>query len=128
MFYQDLLELVIQIVSFFSSLWSKLTKSNRDERDILVFKDNLKLMYKPKKQKHFNYGDKWANTLLCRLRVGRSFLKSNGFQINLSNTDRCWCGEEDRTNFFSVILPIPGRKKRNACKSRINSSKLRKTK
>ena len=56
------------------------------------------------------------------------FKKSNGFQINLSNTDRCWCGEEDRTKFFSVMLPIPGRKKRNACKSRINSSKLRKTK
>ena len=55
---------------------------------------------KPKRHRHFNYGDKWAITLLCRLRVGRSFLKSHGFQINLSNTDCCLCGEEDHTQSF----------------------------
>ena len=85
---------------FFSVLWSKLSKSTKNERDILLFKDNLRLLYKPKKQKHFNYGDKWANTLLYRLRVGRSFLKSHSFQRNLSNTDRCLCGEEDHTQSF----------------------------
>ena len=38
------------------------------------------------------------NTLLCRLRVGRSFLKSHGFAINLSQTDKCICGD------FDIIL------------------------
>ena len=27
-------------------------------------------------------------------------MKSHGFQIILSNTDRCWCGEEDKTENF----------------------------
>ena len=85
---------------FYSNLWSNLCQSIRNEPDVLLFKDKLKIFYKPKKQKHFSYGEKRANTLLCRLRVGRSFLRSHGFQINLSNTDRCWCGEEDQTQNF----------------------------
>ena len=84
----------------FSSFWSKLNKTIRNERDIYIFKEQLKLLFKPKRHKHFNYGNKLANTLLCRLRVGRSFLKSHGFQINLSHDDKCWCGEEDKTENF----------------------------
>jgi hypothetical protein len=39
--------------------------------------------------------------LLCRLRVGRSFLKSHGFAINLSQTDKCICGDVDSIqNYF----------------------------
>ena len=85
---------------FFSKLWSQLSKTTRNERDVLLFKDKLRLLYKPQKQKHYNYGDKRANTLLCRLRVRRSFLKSHSFKINFSNSDRCWCGEEDHTQNF----------------------------
>ena len=75
-------------------------KTIRNEHDIICFKDKLKLLFKPKRHKHFNYGDKLSNTLLCRLRVGRSFLKSHGFQINLTSSDKCWCGEEDKTENF----------------------------
>ena len=60
---------------FFSDFWSKLTSTLRNERDILLFKENLKLSFKSKWQKHFTYGDKRANTLLFQLRVGRSLLK-----------------------------------------------------
>ena len=36
-----------------------------------------------------------ANSRLCRLRVGRSCLKSHGFSVNLSLTDKCLCGAVD---------------------------------
>ena len=85
----------------FSQLWSSLPKSLKEERDFILFKTQLKSNFKPKKQKHFNLGNKLPNTLLCRLRVGRSFLKSHGFAINLSLTDKCICGDLDTIeNYF----------------------------
>jgi hypothetical protein len=84
----------------FSEYWSKLSSNLRNEKDILLFKENLKPSFKPKRQKHFSYGDKRANTLHCRLRVGRSFLKSHSFAINMSTTDRCPCGEIDTTQSY----------------------------
>ena len=84
-----------------SQLWSSLPISLRGERDFILFKTQLKSIFKPKKLKHFNYGNKLPNTLLCRLRVGRSFLKSHGFAINLSQTDKCICGDFDTIqNYF----------------------------
>ena len=63
---------------------------------------------KPKKQtkKHYTIGKKLPNTLLCRLRVGRSFFKSHGFAINLSQTDKCFCGDVDsiQNYFFNSFL------------------------
>ena len=85
----------------FSQLWSSLPKSQRELRDFTLFKKQLKGMFKPKKQKHFNLGNKLSNTLLCRLCVGRSFLKSHGFAINLSLTDKCISGDFDTVqNYF----------------------------
>ena len=49
----------------FSKFWSKLDKTVRCENDILLFKEKLKTNFKPKRHKHFNCGDKIANTLLC---------------------------------------------------------------
>ena len=71
-----------------------------------VFKSLLKKTFKPKRHKHFSYGDKLSNSLLCRLRVGRSMLKSHGFAINLSSTDRCFCGEIDDIKHFFVFCFI----------------------
>ena len=84
----------------FSVFWSKLKPSIRSETDMDVFKSLLKDTFKPKRHKHFSYGDKLSNSLLCRLRVGRSMLKSHGFAINLSSTDRCYCGAVDDTKHF----------------------------
>ena len=85
----------------FSDFWSVLPKSLREQKDIILFKTQLKLIFKPKRQKHYNIGNKLPNTLLCRLRVGRSFLKSHGFAINLSQTDKCICGDVDSIqNYF----------------------------
>ena len=69
---------------YFSVLWSKQQNSLICEPDTDVFKTYLKEIYKPKKQRHYNYGNKLADSLLCRLRVGCSALKSHGFAINLS--------------------------------------------
>ena len=92
----------------FSDYWSKLSSNLRNEKDILLFKENLKPSFKPTRQKHFTYGDKRANTLHCRLRVGRSFLKSHSFAINMSSTDRCLCGGiETIQSYFFVMLFVP---------------------
>ena len=90
----------------FSEYWSKLGLNLRSEQDILLFKENLKLSFKPKRQKHYAYGDKHTNALHCRLRVGRSFLKSHSFAINISPSDRCLCGEIDtiQSYFLSCFL------------------------
>ena len=42
----------------------------------------------------------------CGLRVGRSFLISHGFEINLSPTDKCLCGDIENTKhyFFTCFL------------------------
>jgi hypothetical protein len=89
----------------FSEYWSKLGLNLRSEQDILLFKENLKPSFKPKRQKHYAYGDKHTNALHCRLRVGRSFLKSHSFAINMSPSDRCLCGEIDtiQSYFFHVF-------------------------
>ena len=60
---------------FFSKLWSKLETNIRNDIDIISFKDKLKSTFKPRRQKHFNYGEKLANSLLCRLPIGQSYFK-----------------------------------------------------
>ena len=83
---QDIFHKNFKIVFFppiFSDVWSKMSSNLTNERDILLFKENPKPSFKPKQQKHFAYGDKRANTLLCRLRVGRSLVKSHSFSINM---------------------------------------------
>ena len=69
-----------------------------------IFKAELKTTFKPKKPEHYNNGDKISNYLLCRLRVGRSYLKSHGFSVNLSTTDKCLCGAVDDNKHFFLLL------------------------
>ena len=63
-------------------------------------------MLKAKKQPHYKIGSKHRNTLHCRLRVSRSSLKSHGFAINLSPTDKCLCGVIENTKhyYFTYFL------------------------
>ena len=116
----------------FSQLWSALPKALKTQKDLTLFKTQLKSKFKPLKQKHYNIGNKLPNTLLCRLRVGRSFLKSHGFAINLSQTDKCICGDVDSTqNYFLKCFMFQS--ERNILLSKINKiyppfSKLSKAK
>ena len=85
---------------FFSEMWSKLDKSLREEIDLNEFKTKLKASFKPKRHKHFNVGSKYGNTLLCRVRLGRSFLKAHGFAINLADSDKCLCGKIENSTHY----------------------------
>ena len=74
---------------YYTKLWNNLERSIKNEPDIKRFKNVLKTKLKPKKHRHYNFGKKHPNTLLCRLRVGRSFLNSHSFSIGHSDTDLC---------------------------------------
>ena len=74
---------------YFTKLYNKLKPSLRCELDMANFKSRLKLLYKPKKLKHFSCGSKIGNSLLTRLRVGRSDLNLHKFTLNLTDTDLC---------------------------------------
>ena len=58
---------------------------------------------KPKRHKHFSAGNKYANSLHCRLRVGRIFFNSHGFAIILTTSDKCsFCNKAEtvKHHFF----------------------------
>ena len=87
----------------FAELWSSLDKSTRSS-DIPDFKSKIKLTMKPKRHKHFSAGNKYANSLHCRLRVGRIFFNSHGFAIILTTSDKCsFCNKAETVKhyFFS---------------------------
>ena len=86
----------------FTRSWNNLDKVVRDDQDHLSFKANLKLKYKPPKYRHFKYGDKYINSLMCRLRVGRSYLNADSFRIGHSETDLCECGKKETVAHFFV--------------------------
>ena len=53
------------------------------------------------------YGDiisilKNINSLMCRLRVGRSYLNADSFKIGHSDTDPCECGQKETVAHFFV--------------------------
>ena len=68
----------------FTKAWNKLENNLKSEFEIQEFKSKLKVIIKPKKQRHYNRGCKRGNSLLTQLRVGRSFLNFHGFSINLA--------------------------------------------
>ena len=87
---------------YFTKAWNKLKNEIKCESDLSIFKMNLKNTVKPKKQKHFNRGCKRGNALLTQLRVGRSYLNSHGYSINLADSDQCNCSRtETVTHFFN---------------------------
>ena len=93
---------------FFSKLWSLLDKKVKSQRDILVFKENLKSVYKPVRHRHFKYGTKIGNRFLAHLRVGRSFLNSHRFVTGLSITDKCInCNQNKVENILHFALLCP---------------------
>ena len=62
----------------------------------------MKLKLKPPKYRHYKYGDKYVNSLLCRLRVGRSYLNADSYKIGHSDTDLCDCGQKETVGHFFV--------------------------
>ena len=57
--------------------------------NLIDFKLHTKLTMKPKKYKHFSRGNKLTNSLLTKIRVGRSELKQHKYTIGLSESPEC---------------------------------------
>ena len=87
---------------YFTKLWNSLEKEVKSEPDINIFKDKLKLKYKPTRYKHFNKGSQLGNKLLTRLRLNRNYLRDNSYTIGLSDTPYCDCNmtSRDTTKHF----------------------------
>jgi len=57
---------------------------------------------KPTRYKHFCRGNKLSNSLLTRIRIGRSMLNQHGFSIGLADSPECICHyrEESPSHYF----------------------------
>ena len=86
----------------FTRAWNNLEKEIRNDQDHDNFKETLKKKLKPPKYRHYKYGDKYINTLMCRLRVGRSYLNADSFKIGHNDTDLCDCGQKETVAHFFV--------------------------
>ena len=91
-------------LSFFpntTNLWNSLPK-NVQLKDLVEFKSEIQNLIKPSKFKHFARGSKLGNSLLTRIRVGRSFLNQHKFTIGLSDSPECLCHfrSESPEHFF----------------------------
>ena len=100
--------------SFFDitmKLWNSLPK-NIQHKELFEFKQCIKEKLKPKRYKHFSKGSKLGNTLLTKIRVGRSCLKQHKFTIGLSDSPKCLCHytfESPEHYFLDCFLYLPER-------------------
>ena len=90
--------------SFFpyhSELWNSLPR-NVQASNLTDFKMYNSKEIKPPKYKHFSKGNKLSNSLLTRIRVGRSFLNQHTFSIGHSDSPQCLCyfREESPSHYF----------------------------
>ena len=85
---------------YFSKYFNNLDISLSSECDILIFKEKLKIQLKPRKIRHFAFGSKRGNALWTQLRIGRSLLNGNGFEIGLSVSDLCLCLRSESVSHF----------------------------
>ena len=82
-------------------LWNNLPK-NVQCKNISDFKEYLKATSKPPRYKHFSRGNKISNSLLSKIRVGRSDLNLHKFTIGLIDSPQCDClfREESSSHYF----------------------------
>ena len=84
----------------FTKLYNNLPSDLLKQHDITIFKDKLKIQFKPKKYRHFNLGSKYGNAIHTQLRVGRSLLNAHGFEINLTDSDQCLCSRSETVSHY----------------------------
>ena len=90
--------------SFFShttTLWNNLLKNVRC-KNISDFREYFKVNNKPPRYKHFSRENKLSNSLLTKIRVGRSDLNLHKFTIGLIDSPQCDClfREESSSHYF----------------------------
>ena len=76
--------------------WNELPPEIRQATSLEDFKHNLRNIL-PKSPKFYEVGSRKGQILHCRLRVKNSDLRSHLYQINLSETYICECGEDSET-------------------------------
>ena len=91
------------LLSFFpyhTRIWNSLPKTVQSS-NLFDFKLYTKSL-KPTRHKHFNKGNKYSNSLLTRIRLGRSLLNQHRFTIGQVDTPECMCHhkEESSSHFF----------------------------
>ena len=74
----------------YTRAYNKIDKPIRNS-NTADFKNQLSRKIKPNKRKHYSHGPKISNTILCQIRVGRSYLKSHAFSIGHADTNTCSC-------------------------------------
>ena len=90
--------------SFFpkmSKVWNSLG-SEIQTKNLQDFKIYTNDTMKPKKYKHFSRGNKYSNSLLTKIRVGRSSLNLHKYTIGLADSPECLCHhrEESPKHYF----------------------------
>ena len=94
-----------------AKLWNSLPKPIQ-LKDHTEFKLSTKQEIKPPRYKHFSRGSKLGNTLLTKIRVGRSSLNQHKFTIGLSDSPECLCHfktESPEHFFLDCFLYSPER-------------------
>ena len=81
---------------FISKLWNNLPLSTQS-KNLIDFKIQLKADIKPIKIKHYHKGSKHSNSLLTRLRVGRSSLNLHRFTIGQEEKPECICHAKEES-------------------------------
>ena len=81
-------------------------------KNIPDFKVYIKKDLKPERYKHFAKGNKLSNSLLTKIRVGRSDLNQHKFTVGLADSPQCDClfREESPLHYFLdcfLYLPEP---------------------
>ena len=78
---------------FFSLLFKplELPPSKWPSKNLVDFKEFTKLKFKPPKIKHYARGNKLGNSLLTKIRVGRSDFNQHKFTIGLPENPECSC-------------------------------------
>ena len=92
-------------------MWNSLPH-NIQLKNLDDFKIEIKKRIKPPKYKHFARGSKTGNSLLTRIRVGRSLLNQHSFTIGLSDSPECAChfrSESSEHYFLDCFLYTPER-------------------
>ena len=86
---------------YIALLWNNQPK-NVQSKNVFEFKEFTNNEMKPPKFKHFARGNKFSNSLLTKIRVGRSDLNQHKFTIGLVESPQCLCHfrEESPSHFF----------------------------
>ena len=73
-----------------SKVWNSLG-SDIQSKNVHDFKIYTRTSLKPPKYKHFSRGNKFTNSLITKIRIGRSDLNQHKFTIGLTDSPACLC-------------------------------------